>query len=81
MPLDTRDLNASCIGKRVVYTPLNSRGVQEEGVITSFNDIFIFVRYDGDTHSKATYPHDLEWWFVQYKDEINRERWLTVEPK
>ena len=32
---------------------------QEEGVITSWNDRFVFVRYGGDNHSKATYPQDL----------------------
>lgn len=33
----------------------------EEGVITSFNDAVIFVRYRGDNHSKATSREDLEW--------------------
>lgn len=32
---------------------------QEEGIITSWNSKFIFVRYHGDIHSKATAPEDL----------------------
>jgi hypothetical protein len=37
---------------------------QEDGVIISVNDTYVFVRYTGDQHSKATRPGDLElaWW-------------------
>lgn len=42
-------------GSRVVYTP-----TKEDGVVTSINDKYVFVRYGGDTHSKATSPGDLE---------------------
>ena len=33
----------------------------EEGVITSFNDNYVFVRYGSDKQSKATKRRDLAW--------------------
>jgi len=47
------------IGRRVVYR-LHC-GLKEVGVITSFNDHCVFVRYGGDLHSKATRREDLVW--------------------
>jgi hypothetical protein len=44
----------SSVGRRVIYKPTG-----EEGVITSANDWYAFVRYGADTHSKATRPEDL----------------------
>lgn len=44
------------IGKGVVYVCRHGR---ENGVITSVNDTWVFVRYAGDEHSKATAPEDL----------------------
>lgn len=41
----------------VVYLPPGGR--REDGVITSVNERYVFVRYDGDTTSKATHPTDL----------------------
>jgi hypothetical protein len=52
------------IGRKVIYRAKSgqlSTLPPEEGVITSFTDLFVFVRYGGDTHSKATRPNDLEW--------------------
>lgn len=42
-------------GSRVVYQP-----TKEDGVVTSINSTYVFVRYGDDTHSKATDPGDLE---------------------
>lgn len=42
------------IGNKVIYLPTN-----EEGVITSVNEMYVFVRYGSDTHSKATRAYDL----------------------
>ena len=48
------------IGNKVLYYVRGNRDlIPEEGVITSANDMFIFVRYGSDTHSKATNPEDL----------------------
>jgi hypothetical protein len=47
------------VGRRVVYT--SNHGVKEHGVITSVRVLSIFVRYDGETQSKATAPADMEW--------------------
>lgn len=61
------------IGKKVVYTvPQYHRHnlggfksadefVEEVGVITSYNDSFVFVQYIGDQTSKATRRCDLRW--------------------
>lgn len=48
------DLTVNDIGRSVVY-----KG-KEEGIITSFNDTYVFVRYTGDIRSKATRYIDLE---------------------
>ena len=36
-------------------------GKPEEGVITSFNNLTVFVRYGADKSSKGTDRHDLNW--------------------
>lgn len=55
------------IGRAVVYTPAGYDGFcglpNEEGVITSFNSSFVFVRYGPEKQSKATRRQDLEWSF------------------
>jgi hypothetical protein len=47
------------IGRKVVYRDRSGYKV-EEGVITSMNDRYVFVRYGAETTSKATCPKDLE---------------------
>jgi len=55
------------IGDEVVYIPKHllvgekSQMVKDEnlGVVTSKNDTYIFVRYNGNTGSQATRPEDL----------------------
>ena len=50
------------IGRSVVYTGNRYPGGKlEEGVITSFHDHAVFVRYCSDKHSKATSRADLDW--------------------
>jgi hypothetical protein len=50
------------IGRAVIYTGNRYPGGElEEGVITSFNDHTVFVRYGADKHSKGTLRTDLEW--------------------
>lgn len=50
------------VGRKVVYTGNRYPGGRlEEGVITSFNEHSVFVRYGGDTGSKGTSREDLEW--------------------
>lgn len=50
------------IGFAVVYTGNRYPGGKlEEGVITSYTDHAVFVRYGADKHSKATSRADLEW--------------------
>jgi hypothetical protein len=50
------------VGRAVVYTGNRYPGGKlEEGVITSFNDHRVFVRYGSDKGSKSTSREDLEW--------------------
>ena len=48
------------IGRKVIYTG-NYGGPLEEGVITSFNEAAVFVRYGADYGAKATSHCDLKW--------------------
>lgn len=40
------------IGRKVIYQPYH--GDTEEGVITSFNSLYVFVRYGSQCTSQAT---------------------------
>jgi hypothetical protein len=59
------------IGRRVVYRHLDIHGktidsyVNEVGVITSFNQHYVFVRYGSDQHSKATRKNHLTWYLEE----------------
>lgn len=48
----TIDEARSHIGNAVVYRPFGES--VEQGVITSVNEHYVFVRYGADNHSKAT---------------------------
>lgn len=56
-------LSEAVEGRKVIYTPFPgcSFKLREEGVITSKNDLFVFVRYGKDQNSKATSPNDLKY--------------------
>ncbi len=49
------------IGREVTYYPRGHRREPTIGVITSFNETCVFVRYGADVHSKGTDRRDLEW--------------------
>jgi hypothetical protein len=56
------DPSENDIGRAVIYTGNRwPDGKPEAGVITSFNNTAVFVRYGTDTGSKATSRVDLEW--------------------
>lgn len=55
----TLDQARKSIGRQVVYRQRYSAAV-EQGEITSVNSTFVFVRYDGDQHAKATAASELE---------------------
>jgi hypothetical protein len=44
-------------GRRVAYMPQGAP--DEEGVITGVGVKYVYVRFDGDSHAKATSPADL----------------------
>lgn len=51
-------------GERVLYVPNHASGDTkhpdcERGVVTSTNEVNVFVRYAGRTQSQATRPDDL----------------------
>ena len=54
------DPKQSDIGRKVVYRDRGGHKV-EEGVITSFNDHCVFVRYGTNCTSAGTRREDLEW--------------------
>lgn len=49
------------IGRAVIYTAGHPNAKPEEGVITSFNEHSVFVRYGADKGSKGTARQDLGW--------------------
>lgn len=46
------------VGEKVIYRPYPKANA-EEGIVTSINKQYVFVRYRGDFTSKATNPKDL----------------------
>lgn len=57
--MDITKLTQDDIGRLVIYR--QGSELEERGVITSFNDNYIFVRYNGDVNSKATNSWDLQY--------------------
>lgn len=57
------DITKAKAGRKVIYTPFEGcdRDLLEEGVITSFNECNIFVRFGSDIHSQACTPSDLKY--------------------
>lgn len=59
MKIQNTELTEQHIGQSVVYRLWHNE--PEQGVITSFNDRYVFVRYGSNTTSQATSPEDLNW--------------------
>jgi hypothetical protein len=57
--IDPGALTPADVGRGVVYMP--RVGPWEDGIITSYNERYVFVRYRGSETSKATRPLDLDW--------------------
>lgn len=47
------------VGAAVVYTVPHGL-LTEDGIITSVNEKWVFVRYGRDRHAKATHPDNLD---------------------
>lgn len=58
--IDITKLTHEDIGRKVFYEPFKGAAL-EEGIITSFNDTFIFVDYTNVGRGQATQPSKLEW--------------------
>lgn len=60
--INIKNLSDKDIGKAVVYTA-HDGAEPEQGKITSYNDTYIFVRYDVSSSwgGQATRPEDLKW--------------------
>lgn len=48
------------LGRKVIYTSPGGE-TREEGVITSYNDKAVFVRFGNDVTPKACSRNNLEW--------------------
>lgn len=48
------------VGRKVIYRD-RAIGVREEGVIESYNPLYVFVRYGNELTAKGTRRQDLEW--------------------
>lgn len=64
--IEDRPLTDDDLGAQVTYVPMHAGGDRnhpdvEHGVITSFNDKFVFVRYAKVGSGVATDPRDLRW--------------------
>lgn len=55
----TIDEARGAIGLKVAYRPPHPGAAIEEGIITSVNARYVFVRYGAQVHSSATRPEDL----------------------
>ena len=51
----------SDICRKVIYNAGHSGALNEYGVITSFNNVCVFVRYGTNTTSQCTSRSDLQW--------------------
>jgi hypothetical protein len=72
MQIEGRDLTPADVGGIVVYVPRN-----EPGVITSWNEHYVFVRtHHLQHHGSATVPRDLRW---ATPDDV-RGRWMDPTP-
>lgn len=61
MPIDIKKVYPVDVGRGVIYKPRH--GATEQGVITSYNNSFIFVNYGAACMGRglATSPGDLDW--------------------
>lgn len=57
--IDISTLNNTHVGRSVLYT--DRLGKISEGVISSWNDKLIFVRYTSGDTAAGTRPEDLTW--------------------
>lgn len=62
--IDVHKLSNNDLGRGVVY---HSHGVSESGVLSSWNEQYVFVRFDNDLHGKACRPDDVTFEFKLYK--------------
>lgn len=78
--IEIKDLKEEDKGRVVKYTSNYPKQHNEWGMITSWNDEYIFVDYSGSERGTATRPINLE-----FDDtvslSVNREGRLVVKPK
>ncbi len=59
--IDIKNLTEKDMGRKVIYS--DGCRKPEEGVITSWNTTYVFVRYGKDFGSQGTYPRELTFAF------------------
>jgi len=57
--IDIKELTHDDINRLVIYTPAHYASQPEQGRITSWNDLYIFVDYNNTGHGIATPPETL----------------------
>lgn len=58
---DPTDIGRKVIRREYIGGPI------ETGIITSYNDVYVFVRYGSDAYSKATDRSELEFAYTRDK--------------
>jgi len=59
--MELKNLTKKDIGRTVIFNHHSPVSLPiEAGVITSIGNMYVFVRYGSDLHSKATSPDNLE---------------------
>jgi len=79
--IDLQLLTEDDVGAKVVYRSFH--GKAEDGIISRWNDVYVFVRYDGvDSPGISTSPDDLTFLNGSYDDlvEGRAELWNGDNP-
>ncbi len=63
--IDIARLRPPDVGRGVIYTP--SAGKPERGVLSSWNDKYIFARFTSGSTAAACDPADLTWEFDRWE--------------
>jgi hypothetical protein len=68
LKIEDENVHNGSVGRAVRYVPMHAEGDRthkdcEDGIITTYNNKFVFVRYGTTlaTHGQATHPEDLVW--------------------
>lgn len=69
MKIDNIELTQSHIGRRVLRPAAGPWDKDEDGIITSWNERYVFVRYGRGDTSAATVPTELHFEAITQEDQ------------